>query len=736
MFYVVAKVGPGESSRPIAVSLWQGGLSPNEAVDGLRVPQACLQVVDILSTVGNRTAIQGELSLAADFYKNDSDGLLIPRTELPELNRWLDNPSLAAKRSRSWHRHFTEFPFISTCLLVGVGYDQTNGCKNSPRTELLGTVYRDDSIEYGMVVIDISDLDEIRYGIVGFMVRQMVETPDDLDPDDDSYEAVPIVEEPRSRKPLSANEYMSRFHPNRFGDPYAFGDVVNRLEEKPLVTVSAMDFIWPSNAGIAATTNQIHEGSSTSAVHDHDIRQQIDNFLCTNIYDASLLDNLHALPNLQDILRCHLHTRSEEPNTSSHASAFGQLLAIAFSKQQHLDWVLLKGLTTDALAAAIQTKELEDAKSISLSIDSIHGTTIQLLDALSLSQNIREIYLLQGPTRVTDTQSTDIFLALSSSNHLSLLKCKLFFTGAYSAGLRKTFWLPPATYKPNIQAFPIQHMFVRHQIGSSPQFWPNHFYLGDAMLHPQRFTAGFLQYMQSLITGESMVAENLYSFACAPSTFAENASSTEISPIPAETNTIPTWALTRDEKLRMHAECWPEVRDLISGSWVVVVSKEKYIDRDAVQSKAWPRKPSRAIYLKYALVRLKTQLVVDQAAETLTPEIVQVGGIKEFLQIVAPEVNPDRVEQRLQELQIYISHSPDQAALGPGMSWLSVFEPQEACSILRDFLEDAKFVKGNLKMAMEDNQTERDWYPELFRDQTSQGARYIRNAEIFRSCYI
>ena len=245
LFFVVAKVGPGTSSRPIAVTLWQGGLSPNEAVEGLPVARACLQVIDILSDPGNRTAIRAELGLAIDFYKNDSDGLLVERTELPELNRWWNDPTMDAKRSRAWHRQFPEFPFISTCLLVGVGYDQSDGSKNNARTELLGTVYHDDSIEYGMVVVDISDLDDIRYGIVGFMVRQIVEiqdgADDDWDPCYDGYEGVPTVEESRPRKPLSANEYMTRFHPNRFGDPYAFGDVVKRLEEKSLIAVSAMD---------------------------------------------------------------------------------------------------------------------------------------------------------------------------------------------------------------------------------------------------------------------------------------------------------------------------------------------------------------------------------------------------------------------------------------------------------------------------------------------------------------
>lgn len=101
-------------------------------------------------------------------------------------------------------------------------------------------MYRDDSIEYGMVVIDISDLDKIRYGIVGFAIEIQGQDLDSGD-DDVSGTGVPTVEEHRPRKPLSANEYMTRFHPNRFGDPYAFGDTVKRLEEKPLLVISAMD---------------------------------------------------------------------------------------------------------------------------------------------------------------------------------------------------------------------------------------------------------------------------------------------------------------------------------------------------------------------------------------------------------------------------------------------------------------------------------------------------------------
>ena len=462
--------------------------------------------------------------------------------------------------------------------------------------------------------------------------------------------------------------------------------------------------IWPSSADAAVIATQTQEGSSTNLLDEQDITRQMDSLLDARSDNELLLDKLRAVPNLQDIVHRHLCERSEQLNINSHAGALGQLLGIAFSRRQHLDWVLLKGLTMDAIAAAVQTQELKDAKSISLCVDTIHATPIQLLDSLSLLHSLREIYFVQGPARESDNQSTEVFLALSLSNHLSLLKCKLFFTGAFSAGLRKSFWLPTTSYKPNIEAFPIQHMFVCQKLDNSAQFWPNHFYLGDALLHPERFAAGFLQYLRSLITENYMAGEPLYSFACAPSTLAET-SSTEISPIPAETFTIPRRPIMRDEDFGAHAECWPKVRDLVEGSWVVLVSKEIYLDREAARSNTWPPIPSRATHLKYALLRLKMQHRVDEEVAALTPGMVQVGGLKEFLHIMAPEVSPELVDQRLQELEGYISGAPEQAALRAGLNWLSVFEQHEACSILGNFLEDAAFVKENLKQAMEENPT-------------------------------
>lgn len=462
--------------------------------------------------------------------------------------------------------------------------------------------------------------------------------------------------------------------------------------------------IWPSNTdGERVISSESHqETPNERSLGEQATKSQIDSLLNTDSSDISLFDKLRTAPNIQDILLRHLHERSEQLNISTWAVSFGQLLGIAFAKQLHLDWVLLKGLTTDAIGAALETQELKDARSISVCIDNVRGTPAQLLEALSRSKNLRELYFFQQPVRETDKRSTELFLELSSTAYASLLKCKLFLTGSYSAGLRKTFWLPTTTYNPNIEVFPTQHMFVRHQIGTSPQFWPNHFYLGDALLNPERFAAGFLQYLRSLITGDSMVDETLYSFSCAPSTLTET-SHTEVSPIPAESFSIPVRPLAQDNKLRLLAECWPKVRDLAAGSWVVLVSKEKYVSREAARTRTWPPKPTRATFLKYALVRLKMQVLLGGVTAILEPEMVEVGGLKEFLREMAPETDPKLVDQRVKELRDYVSNAPQQVALGPGLDWVSVFEPHEACSMLKDFLEDAAFVNGTVKLAMKEN---------------------------------
>jgi hypothetical protein len=97
----------------------------------------------------------------------------------------------------------SQFPFIAICLQLGIGYNQADGSENAVRKEPLGTVYYDNTLEYGMVVIDISDLYEIRYGFIGFGIHKcsrFSERP----------HFPPTLEGHQPRQPLSAKKFMTR----------------------------------------------------------------------------------------------------------------------------------------------------------------------------------------------------------------------------------------------------------------------------------------------------------------------------------------------------------------------------------------------------------------------------------------------------------------------------------------------------------------------------------------------
>lgn len=110
LFFVVAKVGPGESHRPVAVALRQGDLGEQFGIRGHQVIRYCIQTIDVLSDPGNRIAIRAELDLAAAFYKNDTEERLLPRIKLPELNRWASSPELDSKQIRRRDRGLSQFP--------------------------------------------------------------------------------------------------------------------------------------------------------------------------------------------------------------------------------------------------------------------------------------------------------------------------------------------------------------------------------------------------------------------------------------------------------------------------------------------------------------------------------------------------------------------------------------------------------------------------------------------------
>ncbi|KAE9371641.1 hypothetical protein N431DRAFT_508367 [Stipitochalara longipes BDJ] len=662
IIFVVTQIGGRH--RPLAVlHCGQPYMSPSDGLQGRHIIFLCLRIIAIFSDSTNRVAIQSEIAIAADFYQ-DSDNLHLAPIELLEEPR----PILPLEWTTP------EFPFVSTCLLLGVGYWGSSGnSKPGP----LGTVYRDNKLNhnYGMIVIDITDLDFIRYGIIGFMVRTMVwDEGHEWDLEGPVGDEEPTLENDRPRTPLSASEYINKFE-------YDTCQEVSELDRLPLIDASAMDFVWPPDNSNFSTAVPMPAEQTPRSLSDQAFSTLIDATLETESFEMVIFDKAKTIPHFQELLQRLLQERSEHLGKSRSA---GQLLALAFEGKTHLDLVRLRGLSAQAIRASLETPELKDVRSISLCVDTLLSSPAEIVAAISRTPPIRDLYFLQSPNRRKDHMCTQLFLELSKRP--DLLCGKLIITGAHAAALTKKSWLPPTiNYQPPVEIFPIQHIFCR--LWS----WKMHYYVGDGLLRPERFAAGLLTWLSSMDTF-------LFSFAAAAPGL-EDMSRVEISAIPAENFSIP-------HRNRLHpgynnseyprpAEFWPQVRDLVPKSWTVLVLNDDFKSRRRLSqhTRLAPGGPNGAWFVKYAFVRPHVCISVGDplAIANLSPEELEVRGLKEFLKVTAPGVDPAIVDQRLEEVvdRLVALNKGWPAPLGTGIELLSVLNSNEACDMLKDLLSTA-----------------------------------------------
>ena len=722
VIFVVATLQVGSNSSgkhyPLAVLRRDGGLISMDAIQGRDVLAAIQGTIAVFSDPANRIGIQSELSLATQFYQDPKNAL--PQTELSNLAAWMRR-SIASE----CYRGLREFPFIATCLVLGVAFDHERGVDLPVTLAPLGTVLRDANIEYATAVVDISDLDAIRYGSVAFRTTTMIRIsgPPDLDNDwgPDPYgERDFKLEENRTRDPLSAAAYMAKFQ----YEPC--DDLVDKLNRVGLVDTSALDRIWPPDV-----TKSLPPPALPCA-KDAALVAVINSLIGTESIDRSdpLLSQLGSTTNYQHVLWHHLQ---EQCQNIGHLRSTGQLLGLALANEPHLNLAPFTNLSALSISAALETTPVPPT-SISLTIDTLLDPPTPIIDVLAAHPTLKAVYLLQQPTRTSDHPSTTFFLALAShpSNTLARLT-KLHISGAYSAPLRKEFFLPPSlSYQPPITVYPVLHLFTRHQAqpGSSvhhpdpTSFWPNHLYLGDALLRPERFAAGFLLYLRSLLTCTHNMGGrcgSLFSFACAPPGLGSDHRKTgrrvEIGPIPAENFAIPLrpqvqWTTTDEEKGKR--ECWPAVRELVQGSWSVVVERRVWIDvgnkGEAGRGVSW-MPDLEAACVRYAFVRVtkvggikvgdgREREEGNREERGIREGQVEVTGLKGFLGATAPGVDSGLVDQRVDEFVREMEEWPGQGVLADGMEKLSVLGDEEAREMLGEFLVDAQRVKENLKLAM------------------------------------
>ena len=438
------------------------------------------------------------------------------------------------------------------------------------------------------------------------------------------------------------------------------------------------------------------------------------------------------IPGFQTRLLAQL--RKDPNRLRVNSESIARLLRLAYAGHSHLDWVAYTGLTYGNIAATLESNELQDARALSICIDDVNDSPTPLFKILARCETIQDLCFLQGPTRINDDKSSQLFSLLCASPYAaSLLESKnITLTCAFSAPLCRNIWLPRPTngrvesYASLVRAFPVQHMFLRQQfVGDAKDdgeddvkmFRPCHFFLGDSLLKPQRFVAGFFQYCLAILSDRFLFS---FADACSSVSPPENeCSGRTISPIPAENLAIPEWCAisspTATPGRETQVECWPMVRVLQPNSWVLVVSHEWYTtpetrrERAELVSLGLSTDSAHGIpIVRYAFVRARKHIdLLDMGGLSLEAVVQReyfevVGGVKEFLRETVSEFDEHLVDACFKHVVGVFEERWRRLAPGSDTDFISLLDESTARSVLLDFLKDGAFVRENLKIAMQD----------------------------------
>ncbi|KAK3896541.1 hypothetical protein C8A05DRAFT_39918, partial [Staphylotrichum tortipilum] len=571
LFFVVAKLSG--QYRQLAVAQYRPPHADLARMDPTTPLRACLRLIAAFSDPANRTALQGELALADAAYAHH--GLAPARSELPAgTDPRIRFPSSSWQHRelarQLWNGAMVEFPFFMTCLVVSAGREcNMRGARVT--AEPLGRVYSDETLEYGMVVVDISDLDRISYGLVAFGV--LLEAS--------MFQSESVLEPVRPRRPLSAREYLNKIQGP--GGLIARERGLDKLDKSPLVSLETLEVVWPEkdeqDSGVSSLSTRAGKTGPRS------LSEQVITVLVSRLgvtpdrndlgLGDALLDAAESIPNFPDLLRKELLSHAHKLHQSPLAA---ELLQISYSGQSHLDWVTFSHLSPATISAALASPSLTHARSISLCIDQIDGTPAELVSALTHAPALTSLYLHQTPTRQTDDPSAALLTHLTANPLLSRTITHLFLTGLFSAPLRRAILLP-STFMPPASSplFPIQHIFIRHPSANADDFtptaseplttyWPQYYHLATTPISPARFATGFLAFLRALATGATTdnhgtgdlfvstmccappALENPFHFRLASASGEEEdecryTSRVEITPLPCENRAVPLLAV-------------------------------------------------------------------------------------------------------------------------------------------------------------------------------------------------
>ncbi|KAH7030598.1 uncharacterized protein B0I36DRAFT_112120 [Microdochium trichocladiopsis] len=407
LFCVVARLGPDDTHRPLAVAQGPCHCHPGYAPLNLDANDL-VRIRRYLSSPDNRHYIKAELKLAADFYRAGGPGASLPRIEVPspvELEPPLDERQAEALRQTPIPKANFEFPFTLNCLLTAMNSTSWGGqriCGNV-RPWPLGSLYNPLNLGQGLVVFDITDCDNIAYGIHAFTPEWYGWVYEDSEFGWDPVEDTPPRNPTRGmlppglsidHVPLSARELVDKFSSSRESN----ADALAQLNGVPVIDVSASDFIWPraettGNSSIyqdcspsstaptseaaPAQSPQI-QGRRARNLKDQAIASLLHHVSAIDRFSTDTFDVIRQIPDFQQRLLDQLKANPSQVGTSA---ASAQLLSLAYAGEKDLDWACYH-IPLASLDLALADSSLKSCRSISISLETLQTTPEKLLKVI------------------------------------------------------------------------------------------------------------------------------------------------------------------------------------------------------------------------------------------------------------------------------------------------------------------------------------------------------------------
>ncbi|KAL2133277.1 hypothetical protein VTI74DRAFT_2620 [Chaetomium olivicolor] len=677
--------------------------------------ETCLQLIKIFSDKANRRALELELRLAADFYKDQEP----PSKPLPINSLYESHPWTPVR-----------FPFIATCLVLGA-----STCRDRDHLEVFMTHFEPEDLGFdqgdnndGIIVLDITDLDNVRYCFSAwFRIGERWSTS----LDDPNFGQARVAADPTTPpglySPWSGWEYAQHYI-GRDSSPtvvQALRDLSDQLAQHPLVEVSALADVWPWGkwfTGHSPVMPRPMTGLTGGAsLRDQALAKLLQSLLISEQSDTSLLNAPLRIPNFRADLREHLYGLKDRLLKSPIAP---ELLRAAFAGESHVDLAAFPGLAPETIISMAQGSDFEGACTLSLCPDWSNTEPIALARAICSFPHLKDVYVMELPGRASEGPMGELYKALAADS-----RCptgKLFLAGAASRSIKYRMWLPTAEPFTPPPSYPILQLLVIHRRWPYWDIEPEgprvyYFHLADAFLTPTKLANGLVRVLARhlVVENETIWSQSVsHHFSWAAPTF-DDPSALEISTLPAETFAV----AKRQYSTSIFKGCFTKMRDLLPGTWTVLVDVDftRHLSPRLLANPLLGNTSPQSFF-QCAFVRPRNGITIpadpkNPTASEFGPQDLEVLDFEGFLRATAPNANLEGLNRQLawlEERGLSLLDDDDVVARTRGNRLSRTpMEPARACELLKQAINRLPVVHKWYRESDWQLPADEKWYPEL-----------------------